>query len=206
VIVGNDLIIQPAIDGDSITLTLDRSIQMEVERRLAKTVRDTNADSGTVIIMAPQTGHIISLAHYPTFDPNEFGKALETEDINLTNEEKANIVTTGDPGEEVHYLYLDADSHYRIQVFKTLIKNGRTIISKFKNLIGAGAYRNRAVADIFEPGSVFKVIAMSIALDDGDVTPNTTFNDTGPIKVDEFEIHNSTNTYGGITTMRQVLE
>lgn len=206
VIVGNDLIIEPAVDGESITLTLDRSIQMEVERRLAKAVQDVRADSGLVMIMEPKTGRIISLAHYPTFDPNEFGKALETEDISLKPEEAENIVTVGDPGEEIHYLYLDADSHYRIQVFKTLMETGKTVISKFKNILGAGVYRNRAVTDLFEPGSVFKVIAMAIALDDGDVTPQTTFNDTGPIKVDEFEIHNSTNTYNGITNMREVLE
>jgi cell division protein FtsI/penicillin-binding protein 2 len=112
----------------------------------------------------------------------------------------------GDPGEETHYLYLDRDSNYRIQVFKDLLENGKTVISKFKNIIGSATYRNRAVSDIFEPGSVFKAIAMAIALDDGDVTPTTTYNDHGPIKVDEFEIHNATDTYYGITTMRGVLE
>lgn len=206
VIVGDDLIIQPAVDGDSVTLTIDRSIQMEIEARLKKTVEDTKADSGLVVIMEPKTGRIIALAHYPTFDPNEFGRALETEDISLTADEIKNILTVGDPGEETHYLYIDRDSNYRIQVFKELMENGKTIISKFKNIIGSGAYRNRAVSDIFEPGSVFKTIAMAIALDDGDVTPTTTYNDHGPIKVDEFEIHNATDTYYGITTMREVLE
>lgn len=206
VIVGDDLIIEPAIHGDSVVLTIDRSIQMEVEKLLARTVQSVKADSGLVIIMEPQTGRIISMAHYPTFDPNEFSKALETEDISLKPEEIENIVTTGDGRDAVHYLYLDADSHYRIQVFKELMENGRTIISKFKNILGPGVYRNRSVSDLFEPGSVFKTIAMASALDDGDVTPQTTFNDTGPIKVDEYEIHNATNSYNGITNMRQVLE
>lgn len=206
VIVGNDLIIQPAIDGSDITLTIDRSIQMAAERRLAKTVQDSRADSGMVIIMEPQTGRIISLAQYPTFDPNEYSKALETEDIMLTDAEKNNIVAVGETGNETYYLYIDRDSHYRIQVFKTLLETGKTIISKFKNILGSGVYRNRAVSDVYEPGSVFKAIVMSIALDDGDVTPQTTFNDTGPIKVDEYEIHNALNTYYGVTTMRETLE
>lgn len=206
VIVGNDLIIQPAVNGSNVMLTIDRSIQMEVERRLAKMVQDIKADSGLVIIMEPKTGRIIAMAHYPTFDPNEFGKALETEDITLTDKEKENIVTAGKTDNEIHWLYLDADSHYRIQVFKEIMESGKVIISKFKNILGAGAYRNRVVADIFEPGSIFKTIAMAIALDDGDVTPQTTFYDSGPIKVDEFEIHNATDNYYGITTMREVLE
>ena len=206
VLVGNDVIIQPAVDGANITLTLDRSIQMEVERRLAKAVSDAKADSGQVIIMDPQTGNIVAMANYPTFDPNEYSKALETEDINLSAEEQKNLVTAGDPGNEIYYLYLDPESQYRIQVFKEALASGKTIISKFKNIIGDGVYRNGAVSDLFEPGSVFKVIAMSIAIDDGDVTPQTTFNDTGPIKVDEYEINNSTNQYYGITNMKEVLE
>lgn len=206
VIVGNNLIIQAAIDGDNVTLTLDRSIQMEIERRLAKTVQDTKADSGMVMVMEPKTGRIIAFAHYPTFDPNEFGKALETEDIRLREDEIQNIVSVGPPDEETHYLYLDRDSNYRIQVFKNIMENGKTVVSKYKNIFGPGAYRNRAVSDIYEPGSVFKAIAMSIALDDGDVTPQTTYNDIGPIKVDEYEIHNALNTYHGITSMREVIE
>ncbi|MEK9132647.1 MAG: penicillin-binding transpeptidase domain-containing protein, partial [Patescibacteria group bacterium] len=128
------------------------------------------------------------------------------EDISLTDAEKANIVTVGEGDNAIDYLYLDKDSHYRIQVFKTVMETGKTIVSKFRNILGAGTYRNRAVSDIYEPGSIFKTIAMAIALDDGDVSPNTTFNDTGSIKVDEFEIHNALNTYYGITSMREVLE
>lgn len=207
VIVGDDLIIDPAVNGDSVMLAIDRSIQMEVERRLAKMVEDVRADSGVVIIMEPKTGRVISLAHYPTFDPNEFGKALETEDISLTKEETDNIIESGEGEDTTYTLWIDRDSNYRIQVFKELISNGATIVSKFKNIIGAGTYRNRAVSDIYEPGSVFKVIAMAIGLDDGDVTPQTTFNDTGPIQVDEFQIHNSLDRYfGSGTTMRQTLE
>lgn len=206
VIVGDDLIIQPAINGSDITLTIDRSVQMETEKYLEKAVKDSRADSGLAIIMDPKTGRIVTMAHYPTFDPNNFSRALETEDIALTDAEKENIVAAGDPGEEINWLYLDADSHYRIQVFKTVMETGKIIISKFKNILGSGVYRNRAVSDLYEPGSVFKSIAMAIALDDGDVTPQTTFNDTGPIKVDEFEIHNATNSYGGITNMRTVIE
>lgn len=206
VIVGDDLIIQPAIDGDAVTLTIDRSIQMEVEKKLARMVKNVKADSGIVIIMEPKTGRIISLAHYPAFDPNEKGKAVDKEDISLTEEEKNNIVTIKNADEETHYLYLDRDANYRIQVFKEVIETGKTIISKYKNILGPGVYRNRAVSDLYEPGSVFKPIAMSIAIDDGDVTPQTTFNDTGPIEVDEFTIHNSLDQYYGITTMTQVLE
>jgi cell division protein FtsI/penicillin-binding protein 2 len=37
------------------------------------------------------------------------------------------------------------------------------------------AQRNRAVTDVYEPGSAFKIVTVSAALDEGIVTPKTTF-------------------------------
>lgn len=42
---------------------------------------------------------------------------------------------------------------------------------------------NRAVSETYEPGSVYKVLTMSTAIDSGAVKPNTTFLDTGFIEV-----------------------
>jgi cell division protein FtsI (penicillin-binding protein 3) len=41
--------------------------------------------------------------------------------------------------------------------------------------VGPDAKRNRAITDMYEPGSVFKIVAASGALNDGVVTPETTF-------------------------------
>lgn len=49
---------------------------------------------------------------------------------------------------------------------------------------------NRAVSKSYEPGSVFKVLTMAAALDNGTVTPNTLFNDTGYIMVGGADIYN----------------
>lgn len=208
VTVGGDIIIKAPLEGKNILLTLDRSVQMEVEKRLANTVKNVKADSGLVIVMEVKTGRIVSLAHFPTFDPNDFGKALEVEEISLTTDEIKNLVVTrkNEAGEEIHTLILDQNSNYKIQIFKRVLENGKVIFEKFKNLIGPRAYLNRAVSEIFEPGSTFKVIAMSIALDAGEVTPQTRYNDTGPIKVDEYEIRNALDKYYGITDMKTVIE
>lgn len=42
--------------------------------------------------------------------------------------------------------------------------------------VGADAKRNRAITDMYEPGSVFKIVAASGALNEGVVTPETVFN------------------------------
>lgn len=60
-----DSIIQPAVDGDSVVLTIDRAMQLTVEKMLAKAVTDYNADSGQVIVMDPKTGRVMAMADYP---------------------------------------------------------------------------------------------------------------------------------------------
>jgi cell division protein FtsI/penicillin-binding protein 2 len=49
---------------------------------------------------------------------------------------------------------------------------------------------NRAISQDYEPGSVFKVLTMAAALDDGAVKPDTEFVDTGSIQIGGITIHN----------------
>lgn len=65
---------------------------------------------------------------------------------------------------------------------------------------------NPVVQEVFEPGSSFKPITMSAAVDSGAVTPNTTYNDTGEVKSGGYTIRNFNEKANGIQTMRQVLE
>jgi cell division protein FtsI/penicillin-binding protein 2 len=67
-------------------------------------------------------------------------------------------------------------------------------------------FRNRSVTDLYEPGSVFKVITMAAALDSGVVTPDTTFVDTGAIVVGARTIRNFDLSFHGRQTMTQVLQ
>lgn len=65
---------------------------------------------------------------------------------------------------------------------------------------------NSNVQEVFEPGSSFKPITMSGAIDSGAVTSNTTYNDTGEVKVGGYTIRNFNEKANGIQTMRQVLQ
>lgn len=200
-----DSVIKPAQDGDDVVLTIDRSIQMEADKIIKETTMETGSDSGLAIVMNPQTGAIMAISHYPSFDPNKYSEVFDKETIQLTNEEIKALVPVNEE-EGIYYLYRNVDTNDKIMIFKEIGESGETIYKKYKNTAGPIAYQNKAVGWEYEPGSVFKPITMAAALDDGDVTPNTTFFDSGPIKVDEFEIHNSTNKYFGLTTMTKVLE
>ena len=71
----------------------------------------------------------------------------------------------------------------------------------------ADLYRNRAVTDVYSPGSVMKTITMSMALDLGLANPDTTYFDSGEALVEGGEsIKNWDFSAHGTTTMTQVLQ
>ncbi len=70
--------------GLDVTLTIDAAIQHVCEKELFKTIREKNALRGAVIVMNPKNGEILAYAVYPTYDPNKFQKASNTQIKNWT--------------------------------------------------------------------------------------------------------------------------
>ncbi len=67
-------------------------------------------------------------------------------------------------------------------------------------------YLNQVTVGAYEPGSIFKPLTMAAAINEGQITPTTTFTDTGEVKVDQYTIKNSDSKSYGLQTMTQVLE
>ena len=64
---------------------------------------------------------------------------------------------------------------------------------------GPGEWRNRAVANVYEPGSTFKSIVLAAALNEGTVHPGQWFQDNGAIEVSGRRIQNwSGESYGAV--------
>lgn len=61
--------------GENLELTIDITVQSIVEDELARGVAVADASSGTVVALKPQTGEILALASWPTFDPNRLAEA-----------------------------------------------------------------------------------------------------------------------------------
>ena len=61
--------------GQTVTLTIDQSIQYQAEQALQAAVQNAHAKSGTVIVLDPRSGEILALANAPTFDPNKVSEA-----------------------------------------------------------------------------------------------------------------------------------
>jgi cell division protein FtsI/penicillin-binding protein 2 len=67
-------------------------------------------------------------------------------------------------------------------------------------------FSNRAVDDPYEPGSVVKALTMATGLNEGVIQPNTTYNNTGSVKVEDAVIRNVLTSPTGAITMTQVLQ
>jgi cell division protein FtsI (penicillin-binding protein 3) len=62
-IAGGEQKVTPASRGNDLVLTLDRSLQFEVERALAEEMVDNGAERASSIVMDPATGEILALAN-----------------------------------------------------------------------------------------------------------------------------------------------
>ncbi|MEX0940160.1 MAG: penicillin-binding protein 2 [Candidatus Babeliales bacterium] len=58
------------IQGNSVSLTIDANLQFLAFEHLKETVEKYQAQEGAVLIMNPQTGEILSMVQWPTFDAN----------------------------------------------------------------------------------------------------------------------------------------
>ncbi len=78
--------------GNPITLTLDGDLQFLVAQELEETLKKFNAPEGTVLIMNPQNGEILSMVSAPYFDPNN------TSDLDIETTKNNAITNAYEPG------------------------------------------------------------------------------------------------------------
>jgi cell division protein FtsI/penicillin-binding protein 2 len=63
----------PPVSGVTLYLTVDRNIQHLIEREIEQAVRQYRAQAGSVVVLEPNTGAILGMTSYPSYDPNNYG-------------------------------------------------------------------------------------------------------------------------------------
>ncbi|WP_047154899.1 PASTA domain-containing penicillin-binding protein [Aneurinibacillus tyrosinisolvens] len=61
---------KPAVDGDTIKLTIDSQIQSYVENALNESLAKYTAHAVSVIVTNPNTGEVLAIGNRPSFNPN----------------------------------------------------------------------------------------------------------------------------------------
>src|SRR5919206_768770 len=69
-----ELSVAPPQPGQDIVTTIDLDIQLAAEEQL----RNSPNKRGVIVVMDPQSGEILAMASYPTFDPNLFSQRIST--------------------------------------------------------------------------------------------------------------------------------
>lgn len=65
--------------GCNVYLTIDKNIQLQAEGLLAQAKEEYEIKGGQIIVVDPNTGKILAMAEYPSFNPNKYGdSSLET--------------------------------------------------------------------------------------------------------------------------------
>ena len=143
-------------NGNGIVTTLDKYIQSALEAQLEKTYYDSAAGNRvTGIVMDVNTGGILGMATYPNFDLNDPYR-LDEDSVSAL----AEYALKNGLGEK--------DEDYQK-------KSGDLLFTMWKN---------KAITELYEPGSTFKIITTAMALEEKVVTFDTPFNCPGFWNVD----------------------
>lgn len=73
-------------------------------------------------------------------------------------------------------------------------------------LFNENFYKNLAISDLYEPGSVFKPLIVAAALEEKKIKPNDIYNETGQVAVGEYNIKTWNDKYEGRISMTRILE
>lgn len=144
--IGKDNVKIPAEDGKDVVLSVDRSLERNVEEITMAHLNESVATNAAVLIMNPNTGEVLAMSSLPNYSPSNYGYVQD-----------------------------------------------------------ASAYINQVTEVPYEPASICKNFAYSAALNEGKMTPETTYFNEHYIYVDGWQIWNAetrSSLYGEITMKR----
>lgn len=128
------------INGRDVVLSLDLSVQSQLEAVLQKGLKDAQSKSGSALVMDVKTGRVVAMANYPTYNP---------------------------------------DKYYDVK--------------------DSSVFTNPVVSEPLEIGSVMKPFTAAAAVNEGVVSPSTTYYDPSVYEVDGYKITNIEEDGGAAT-------
>lgn len=140
--------------GNDVILTLDSVLQHFLEKNLENTVELHKVrDRASGIIMDVNTGAILAMATTPSFDPNNPG-------------------TIYDPVKRAYLKKLEEDESV-----------DEDMLSQETAILREAQWKNKAITELYYPGSVFKVVTVSSALEENKVSLSDRFSCSGSINI-----------------------
>lgn len=119
-----DRLIDPAIHGSDVVLTVDWTLQYHTCRQLNNWVSTHGASGGSVIILDPNTGAVLAMCSSPDYNPNVYNEVSS-----LTQFNNPAIFNTYEPGSIVKpFTIAAALDQKKITPTSTYIDTGEVVI------------------------------------------------------------------------------
>ena len=186
-----------AKDGSNLVLSLDVNVQEVVERYLNEAVYANNVENrGAAIVMNVKTGAILAMASKPDFDPNDpldFSANLTYLSEQVQAEPEIYTIYLKDPDDPKKFL---------------LDENGKKVPDPDPDYTGTYRdiqWKNKAITELYYPGSVFKVITAAMGVDSGKATYYTTLNCSGAYGVAKETYHCAGKKSHGVQNLAEAL-
>lgn len=156
------------IAGDDLILSLDMNIQSYAQQLAVQAMKTKEAQSVSIVVMNPQNGEIMAMVNVPEFNLND-PFTLSEEMVNKALAELAQeaVEKSGEDGNAV--IPTELTEKHRQDLLNQMWRNG-------------------CINDTYEPGSTFKIITAAAALEEGVVSPESTFSCGGAIMVEDRRI------------------
>lgn len=133
-------------NGRDLQLSVDKTVQAIMKRRLQEGLDSYKAKQGCVITADPNTMQILGLVCLPDYDNSQYYQFSES------------------------------------------------------------FFKNSAISEVYEPGSIFKPLIMAAAIEEKKVKPDDFYQEDGPVQVSGYNIQTWDNKYEGKITMTRILE
>ena len=167
-----------AVPGSGVELTLDAPLQYVTEQSLGAEILASHAKSGIAIVMNTHTGEILAMANLvakTTPAPVAPTTTTTTSPSTTTSTPCSTTTTTAPPAPP--------------PPITTVVQ----------------APQNLALTRVYEPGSVFKMVTFSAALQDGIITPDEVFTVPNSLTIDGWVFHDAENHPTERLTATQIL-
>ena len=163
----------PAVDGYNVHTSIDANIQGIVEKYLKEYNEEykdnfrpgNGAENVGCIIMEVNTGNVLAMANYPTYDLND----------TRNTEKLIGMPALDEKGKKISGEYLTEES------IKEL--NDEQMYQQLNAL-----WKNFCIVDSYEPGSVAKPFTVAAAIESGAITGNEYYTCEGKLEVGGYPI------------------
>lgn len=161
------------VSGNNLYISIDVNMQTYAEQAATKVLKAKQAKRVSVVLMNPQNGEIYAMVNVPEYNLNEPYTLVDVKDLYVTPIEEEETVET--VAEENSEASKKNDHGEEADIENTTEKSAKQQKQDALN----NMWRNFCINDTYEPGSTFKIVTATAALEENVVKVDDTFSCPG---------------------------